>query len=112
MKKYCFILLAVCLAACSAKLISPTQSDVDRVSTTYPGYTLTDLNQGKMLFSQTCNRCHGLKNPTGHTADQWKEIVPKMVARLNKKKGEVVVNDAQQESILRYLITMSGAPRH
>ena len=65
MKKYYFIVLTALLTACSAKLIAPTQTDVDRVATTYPGYSLADLNQGKMLFGQTCSRCHPLKSPTG-----------------------------------------------
>ncbi|TDX00358.1 c-type cytochrome [Dinghuibacter silviterrae] len=112
MKKIYILVSLTLLAACSAKLIQPTQSDVDRVSPTYPGYTLADLNQGKVLFGQTCNRCHPLKNPTGHTADQWKDIVPKMIGRLKKKKGEDVISDQQQELILRYLVTMSGASKH
>jgi cytochrome c5 len=108
MKKLLIVVSVTLAAACSAKLIQPTQSDVDRVSATYPGYTLTDLDQGKVLFGQTCNRCHPLKNPTGHTADQWRTIVPKMVGRLRKKKGDDAISDQQAELILRYLVTMSG----
>jgi mono/diheme cytochrome c family protein len=107
MKKSSIVILLVVFTACSVKLIPPAQSDVDRVSNQYPGYTLADLNQGKALFETTCNRCHGLKNPTSRGEDKWKEIVPEMVRKLNKKKGTVVVDEQQQELIVRYLVTMS-----
>jgi hypothetical protein len=37
------------LAGCSIQLMTPTQSDVDRVKTKYPDYTLAELNEGKAL---------------------------------------------------------------
>jgi len=112
MKKLFILSLIVFLAACSsAKLLTPAQSDVDRVSSKYPGYTLTDLNNGKTLFQQTCNRCHALKDPTSRNEDKWKVIVPTMIGKLNKKKGKTVIDDQQQQSITRYLVTMSAAPK-
>ncbi len=111
MKKTYFILILTILTACSVKLSAPKQSDVDRVSIKYPGYSLIELNEGKTLFEQTCNRCHRLKNPTSRDEKKWSEIVPKMVARLNKKEGKEVVDEKQKEAILRYLITMSSATR-
>jgi cytochrome c5 len=83
--------------------------DVDRVSSKYPGYNLAGLNEGKALFEQTCNKCHRLKNPTSRNEDKWTKIVPSMIKKLNKKEGKVVIGDKQQESILRYIITMNSA---
>ena len=111
MKKSFYLFLIIAFTACSVKLIPPSQSDVDRVSAKYPGYTLAELNDGKSLFEQTCNKCHRLKNPSSRNEDKWKKIVPKMIAKLNKKEGEEVIDDKQQESILRYLITMSSAAK-
>jgi nitrate/TMAO reductase-like tetraheme cytochrome c subunit len=109
MKKLFILFLMTIAAACTVRLIPPTQSDVDRVSAKYPGYSLTELNEGKALFVQTCNRCHRLKNPTSRNEIKWAEIVPTMIKKLNKKEGKVVIDDKQQESILRYIITMNSA---
>ena len=109
MKKLLIVFLMAVSAACTVKLIPPTQSDVDRVSAKYPGYTLTQLSEGKALFEQTCNRCHRLKNPTSRNEAKWTEIVPSMIKKLNKKENKVVIDDKQQESILRYVITMNAA---
>jgi cytochrome c5 len=109
MKKSIILILMTVSAACTVKLIPPAQSDVDRVSAKYPGYSLAELNAGKALFEQTCNRCHRLKNPTSRNEAKWNEIVPTMIKKLNKKEGKVVIDDKQQESILRYIVTMNSA---
>ena len=112
MKKIFFLSLLSVLTACATvKLIPPAQADVERVSSKYPGYSLTDLKSGQALFEQTCNRCHRLKNPASRDEDQWNKIVPKMIQKLNKKEGNVVIDDKQEQSILQYLVTMSGAPK-
>ncbi len=111
MKKSFYLFLMTVFTACSVKLIPPSQGDVDRVSAKYPGYTLAALNDGKALFEQTCSRCHRLKNPASGNEDKWKEIVPKMIGKLNKKEGKEVIDSKQQESILQYLVTMSSAPK-
>lgn len=111
MKKSFYLFLMIAFTACSIKLIPPSQSDVDRVSAKYPGYTLAELNDGKALFEQTCSRCHRLKNPASRNEDKWREIVPKMIAKLTKKQRKEVIDNKQQESILRYLITMSSAKK-
>ena len=111
MKKTLVIFCFALLTACSVKLATPQQSDVDRVATKFPGYNLADLNEGKSLFESTCNRCHRLKNPRSRDESKWNEIVPQMVGKLNKKEGREVIDQKQKESILRYLVTMSSAPR-
>jgi len=107
MKKLFSILFILLGSACSFKLIQPTQSDVDRVSTKFPGYSLAELNEGKSLFEHTCNKCHHLKNPASRTEARWNKIVPKMLAKLNKREGKQMLDEKQQETLLRYLVTMS-----
>ena len=112
MKKLFCISLLVFIAACGAvKLIQPTQADVDRVSTKYPGYTLAELQGSKVLYEQTCSRCHKLKNPSSRSEKKWDKIVPTMIGKLTKKEGHQVIDSKQQDSILRYLVTMSSAPK-
>jgi len=109
MKKTIVILATLALASCfSAKLITPSQSDVDRVLSKYPDYSLADLNNGKSLFEKHCGICHGLKDPSSRTEIQWNSIVPKMTKKVNNKEGNVLDANAEK-AILRYLITMSTA---
>jgi cytochrome c5 len=104
-------MLMTAFTACTVKLMTPSQSDVERVSVKYPGYDLVQLNEGKSLFESTCNRCHRLKNPMSRNEEKWRKIVPQMIGKLNKKAGKLVIDDRQQESILKYIITMNGAPK-
>ena len=101
--------IATVLVACSPLvLITPSQGDVDRVSSMYPDYTLAELNEGKAAYIAKCSTCHNTKNPQSKTAEQWKSIVPNMSKRANKKGQNI---DAITEaSILKYLTTMCTPP--
>ena len=107
---YVFLIIAF-FSACSAKLMAPTQSDVNRVSGKYPGYSLAELHADKALYESTCSRCHGLKNPRSRSEERWDKIVPKMIGKLNKKEGREVIDASQQAAILRYLVTMGPSTR-
>lgn len=111
MKKIVLTLsVALLIVSCAVKLVPPTQPDVDRMQTKYPGYTLEELNQGKALFEKHCADCHGLKNPTKFSEEKWQNIVPKMVKKVNKKHPNAV-DDKDRELILKYVITMNGHPK-
>lgn len=110
MKRIIVIATTIVFAGCATvKLATPTQQDVERVSAKYPGYSLTDLDHGKMLFEQHCSDCHRLKDPTKRSEEQWESIVPKMVKNVNKKEGANTLSADDQQAILKYLVTMSGA---
>lgn len=109
MKKVVYIFMAAFLAACSANLVAPSQTDVDRVQTKYPNYTLAELNEGKSLYEQNCGNCHGLRKPTSHSEAQWQKIVPSMAKKVNRKS--TVLSASDQDKILKYVITMSTAPK-
>jgi cytochrome c5 len=111
MRKIFVLFLIATFAACTVKLIAPAQSDVDRVSGKYPGYSLAELNADKALYESTCSRCHRLKNPTSRSEVKWDKIVPTMIARLNKKEGKEVIDAKQQDSILKYLVTMGPSAK-
>ena len=110
MKKNLCIFSFTLLAACSAKLLAPTQADVDRVATKYPGYSLAELNKGKTMYEQNCKSCHGLKNPTSRDENQWSAVVPKMVEKVNKKAGTTKIDNLSQQTLIKYLVAMSLAP--
>lgn len=98
-----FFVVAVFIA-CSAKVTGPTQADVDRVASKYPGYTLAELNEGKTAYEQKCGTCHELKKVKAYTEEQWNKLVPGMVKKANKKTENI---DARtQELIQKYVNTM------
>lgn len=105
MKKTLTILTVMgLLVACSPKFITPMQTDVDRVADKFPGYTLTDLKQGMTLYQTKCSMCHPAKAPRSHNEEQWRDIVPEMVQKANKKETRITPEEA--DAILKYVITM------
>jgi len=86
-------------ASCSKELVQLSQSDADRASVKFPGTTLAELQQGKDLYEGTCNKCHGLKEPSSRNEKQWNHIVPIMA---HKAK----IDDQKEALILKYLVTM------
>jgi len=107
MKNYFLILSALFLVSCgSTQLLAPAASDVARGAGKYPDLTLNQLNEGKLNYEKQCVSCHGLKKPASRTEEQWKSIVPRMAAKAQKKAGKEVIDQATQQSILRYLVTM------
>jgi hypothetical protein len=108
------ILLFVAACKSSKSVTTPlseTEADVARMSSKFEGYTLAQLKDGKMHYQQKCASCHGLKNPTSRNEAQWQSIVPEMTAKANRKAGKVVIDNKSQDLILKYLITMSTAPK-
>lgn len=99
--------LTILLYSCStSKLFIPTQATVDGVKTKYPNITLAELNKGKALYEQKCTICHGIKTPQSRTEEQWTPIVYEMTQMANK--DEIKIKPAEEEAILKYLISMSS----
>lgn len=49
------------ISSCATvKLVTPTQSHMDRIQSKYPSYTLKDIQSGKVMFEQNCKTCHAL----------------------------------------------------
>lgn len=106
MKSFLYLSVIVILAACSAKVSGPLQSDVDRSTNKYPGITLSGLQNGKKLYDENCGLCHDLKKPGAYTEAQWQQIVPDMARKVNKKAGTTKLDDKASDEILRYLVVM------
>lgn len=96
-------LLAGCMAA---KNTLPVQADAERMQSVYPGISVAEITQGKTIYEQKCSTCHPLKKPGSRNPEQWKQIVPEMAAKANKKSpGKITAAD--EEVILKYLHTMA-----
>lgn len=114
MKKSVFIAAFIFVGCVTTKAVvtpNPSQGDVDRVQSKFPGYTLAELNEGKTLFEKHCDICHALQPPASQTEEKWRKIVPDMSDKVNRKEGNVL-DEKAEDLILKYLITMSDAPRN
>lgn len=45
------------------------------------GATLAELQQGRILFENSCGACHGLYSPDTYSASNWKSILSIMAPR-------------------------------
>lgn len=110
MKKFVILSLALYIVGCSASknVVALSQSDVDRVQDKYPGYTLAELNEGKVLYEKHCGNCHGLKALNSQTEEGWQKIVPPMVKKVNRKEG-IEIGARGEDLILKYAVTMGPA---
>lgn len=107
--KIILLSLTVFFAACgSTKLLIPSQVDADRAAQKNSAITLASINEGKVLFEQNCNKCHGYKNPNSRSEEKWAKIIPRMVAKVNKKMKKEEIDAKEQELILNYVVTMSS----
>lgn len=101
MKKYIAVFFIIFVFGCAAvKLVTPSQTDADRGSQKFQGYTFTELNEGKQIYEAHCNKCHRYKAPQTRDETKWVKIIPKMA-----KKAKL---DSLEESlVLKYVVTMS-----
>lgn len=92
----------------SSKTQTSAKPGAEQTTSTPAAYNTPEMVEGKNLYAQKCGSCHGLKSPSKRTAEQWKEIVPRMTKMANKK--EMQIDPKQQELIQNYLVTMCNAP--
>lgn len=90
---YAFVLmLATFFGSCkkdatvsSDSLYVPTASNVT------PNATLQELQEGRDLYMNNCNRCHGLYLPESNTPMQWKNILTSMGPRTGLPSSDLLL---------------------
>jgi len=104
MKKiYTVLCASVLFIACASyKPLAPGAADATRAAEKFPGTTLADLEQGKSIFEQNCNKCHSLKKPFTKDEETIKSVLPKMAKRAK-------IDSRQEDLVLKYLLTMNSA---
>lgn len=109
-KRWILAACAIVIYACSSKIIAPNQTDVDRMQMVYPNLTLAQLQKGKADYEKYCSTCHSLYKPTDFSEAKWKHEVPDMARKMKRKQG-ITLDEATQNDILTYLLTMRLAKR-
>jgi len=86
-----FIFILMLTGSCNkntpdtSSLYTPTNADVTSNA------TLQELLQGRALYVNNCNRCHGLYPPDGYTPSQWKSILNIMAPRTGMSTSETLL---------------------
>jgi mono/diheme cytochrome c family protein len=68
-----------------SSLYTPTSADVTATA------TLTDLQQGRTLYINNCNACHGLYSPDDYNSTQWKSILSNMGPRTSMTSAQILL---------------------
>lgn len=58
---------------------------------------MDEVSEGSQLFETNCVRCHKLKNPSDYTAEEWKDIVPRMAVKAK-------IDSYTENKILEYVM--------
>lgn len=86
-----FLLICVVgvgLVSCSkqttdtSNLYIPTPSDVTATA------TLDELTQGRALYIDNCERCHGLYAPESFSSSRWKSVMSQMAPKTRMSSAE------------------------
>jgi hypothetical protein len=67
----------------TSNLYIPTPSDVTATA------TLDELTQGRALYIDNCERCHGLYTPESFSSSQWKSIISQMGPKTRLTTAEI-----------------------
>jgi cytochrome c5 len=92
LKRNVFLLLALsgslAITSCSKSSSAPYVPAATDVTATA---TLAQLQQGRTLFVNNCERCHSLYMPENYTAAQWRSILPGMTGRTSLTTADILL---------------------
>lgn len=88
MRRSILVLGVLLLVGCSASLLPPDTSNVERARSLKSSVTLQELHEGYRAYRAKCGGCHGLYLPSEYTAEQWSSHVSRMARKSRLVEGE------------------------
>jgi len=102
MKKTLSIFSLILLIACgSPKLLTLSNKDVENAEKKFPGVTLADLNEGKLIFETNCGRCHPLEKSLNKPEEEIRKVMPFMARKAK-------IDSKSEDLALKYLVTINS----
>jgi cytochrome c5 len=92
MKTAIIIILVLAFVSCTTKLYIPSEANVNKRETA----SLAELQQGKEIYSNKCERCHKLPKPEKHQPEEWTKILKKMAVKAK-------LTDDQKTLVFKYV---------
>ena len=74
----------------TAETATPTEkTDDEKIAELKKNYTEAQMEEGKAIFQEHCNKCHGYHEPETRTLGKWEHVLPRMInkAKLNEEQG-------------------------
>lgn len=110
MKKIISIVsLIICLAHCTAKKKTPTETwlvpsekELAVAQKTNPSATLIDLNAGRAIYFNQCRECHKTHEITKFSERKWKHEIDDMSPKAN-------LTDEQKSLLSNYILSYREA---
>lgn len=86
------VFMANCSSSKSASTASNEMTPEAKVAAVKKNFTAHQMEEGKTLFENNCNKCHGLKDPAKRTVEKLEKVLPSMIrkAKLTEEQGTLV----------------------
>lgn len=75
-------------AACSSSKKTARTSSGTKTEVAVKHYSAAELEEGKMIWEKSCDRCHKLYLPESRSQEKWDKILPRMVKRSKLNEDE------------------------
>lgn len=59
---------------------------------------------GRTIYEKNCDLCHSLHDPSNFTKEKLQKVVPKMVKKVNRKKGHFI-SPENEKILINYLVS-------
>jgi hypothetical protein len=95
---YGFLAMVV-WAACTSKSkmaktssTEPGETQLTAAKTKFPSVTMEELKKGHTIYYSSCTNCHGAKNISDRSEEQWVNVLDKMApkAKLSAEEKDAV----------------------
>jgi cytochrome c5 len=91
-------LVSILMVQCSPKKTTSTtaaakdKTDEEIVAEIKSKYNVSQLEEGKVIFTDHCNKCHGYYQPETRTIAKWERVLPRMSvkSKLNEEESAKV----------------------
>jgi len=77
------------LFSCQKNSVDTNSLYVPSAANVTTNATLAELQEGRILYIENCNRCHGLYSPDNFTPTQWKSILSKMSPKTSMSSSDI-----------------------
>lgn len=99
--------LTMALAACfpkSGPVPGPVTGDAAKAaSSKWPGATETSLAEGRQIFTDHCNKCHGYPDVNAKEEGEWPHILDEMA-------GKAKLTPAEKNKVLLFVQASRSQP--
>ena len=92
--------VAALVVACAGTLPRPTENNVEKVATRWPGTTRADLERGRDLYMNRCSSCHALIPPGRYPESKWHDMLGEMAPRAK-------LGSEDRDVVYRYLVSFA-----